>query len=139
MRSPLSWDVSYAGYGPGVLPDLLAHRTGANEELFEWLKHQVVLHATITNQPGLADILGRLHFALSFTTQAGTGSLPLARLTSPLSTVRPPDDVIMQSVELSGMDAFEEVINVDDIARMSDPLKDRLMQLAAAHGETVAG
>jgi hypothetical protein len=136
VRSPLSWVLCYAGYGPGVLPDLFAHRTGANEELFDWLKHQVILHAVIANQPGLVDIMDRLHFPISFATQAGTGSLPVVRILSPLSTIRPPDDVIMQSVQLSGMDAFEEVINVDDIARMTDPLKERLLQIGAAHGES---
>jgi len=137
VRSPFSWTLSYAGYGPDVLPDLLAHRTGANEELFEWLKHQLILHATIASQPGLIDIMGRLQFPLSFTTEPSSGALPLVRVLSPLSSVRPPDEVIMQSVELSGMDAFEEVINVEDIARMTDALKQRLLQIAAAHGETV--
>jgi hypothetical protein len=138
VRSPLSWVLCYSGYGPGVLPDLLAHRTGANEDLFDWLKHQMILHATISNQQGLMDIMGRLHFPLSFSTEPETGALPLVRVLSPLSTVRPPDDVIMQSVELSGMDAFEEVINVEDIARMADPLKERLLQIAATHGEAAS-
>jgi hypothetical protein len=137
VRSPFSWTLCYAGYGPDALTELLAHRTGANEELFEWLKHQLVLHATIANQPGLIDIMGRLQFPISFTSEPGSGALPIVRIHSPLSTIRPPDDVITQSVELSGMDAFEEVINVEDIARMTDALKERLLQIAAAHGETV--
>jgi len=135
VRSPLAWVLSYSGYGPQVLPNLLAHRTGANEELYEWLVHQMVLHAVVSNQPGLTDILSRLHFPISIVKEAASGALPITRIASPLSTVRPPDDVIMQSVELSGMDAFEEVINVDDIGRMDDPLKKQLIQIARSHGE----
>ena len=138
VRSPLSWVLSYAGYGPSILPELLAHRTGANEELYEWLVHQFVLHAVASNQPGLLDILSRLHYPLSFVTEPKSGKLPITRIASPLSTIRPPDDVIMQSVELSGMDAFEEVINVDDIGQIRDPLKDRLMEIARSHGEAAA-
>jgi hypothetical protein len=41
-------------------------------------------------------------------------------------------------VELSGMDAFEEVINVDDIGRIDDQLKERLIKLARSHGELSA-
>ena len=138
VRSPLSWVLSYSAYGPAVLPDLLAHRTGANEELHEWLVHQLVLHAVVSNQPGVMDILSRLHFPVSFVTEPGSGTLPITHIASPLSTIRPPDEVIMQSVELSGMDAFEEVINVDDIGRMNDALKDRLIQIAKTHGELSA-
>ena len=135
VRSPLTWMLSYSGHDHGVLQDLLAHRTGANEELYDWLVHQLVLHAVVTNKPGLGEILGRLHFPLSVVKDPASGGLPLLRLSSPLSTVRPPDEVIMQSVELSGMDAFEEVINVEDIERMGDPLKDRLVGIARHHHE----
>jgi len=135
VRSPLSWTISYSGYSEGVLPELLAHRTGANEGLYDWLVHQLVLHAVVTNQPGLTDILGRLQFPVSIVKETASGALPLTRVASPLSTIRPPDEVIMQSVELSGMDAFEEVINVDDIQKMGNPLKDRLIEIARSHRE----
>jgi hypothetical protein len=138
VRSPLSWVLCYAGHGPAALPELLARRTGANEELYDWLVHQMVLHAVVTNQPGLTEILGRLQFPISVVTDAQSGAVPVIRVSSPLSTIRPPDAVIMQSVELSGMDAFEEVVNVDDIARMRNPLKDRLVEIAARHGEKAA-
>jgi hypothetical protein len=138
VRSPLTWTLSYSGYSHLVLPDLLARRTGANEELHEWLVHQLVLHAVVTNQQGLTEILTRLHFPVSIVKEPGSGGVPLARIASPLSTIRPPDEVIMQSVELSGMDAFEEVINVDDIGHMDDPLKNRLIELARSHRELPA-
>jgi hypothetical protein len=138
VRSPLSWVISYAGYGPGALPDLLAHRSGANEDLQRWLLHQLVMHSVVSNQKGLMEIFERLHFPITFGTAPGFGLLPLVRVSS-LSTERPPDDVIMQSVQLSGMDAFEEIINVEDIARMGNPLKDRLIALARSHGETTVG
>lgn len=138
VRSPLTWTLSYAGYGPGALPDLLAHRTGANDELHDWIVHQLLLHAVVSNQPGLCDILDRLHFPVSFATEPASGLLPLTRISSPLTTLRPDDEVIMQSAELSGMDAFEEVINVDDIARITDPLKGRLVDIATSHGQMQA-
>jgi hypothetical protein len=138
VRSPLTWVLSYSGYGPAILPDLLAHRTGANEELHEWLVHQLVLHAVVSSQTGLTDILGRLHFPVSFVTEPASGAVPITRIASPLSTIRPPDDVIMKSVELSGMDAVEEVVKVDDIGRMDDPLRGRLLETARSHGELTA-
>jgi hypothetical protein len=38
--------------------------------------------------------------------------------------------VILQSAELTGMDAFEEVVNVDDLSKLRDPLKERLLEIA---------
>jgi hypothetical protein len=96
------------------------------------------VHAVVSNQPGLTDILSRLHFPVSFLKEPAAGNVLFTRIASPLSTVRPPDNVIMQSVELSGMDAFEEVINVDDIGRIDDPLKSRLIEIARSHGELSA-
>jgi hypothetical protein len=137
VRAPLSWALSYSGYAPSALAELLAQRTGANEHIHQWLLHQLVLQSVVSNQPGLTDILGRLHFPVSFVTEPASGLVPLTRVGSPISTVRPPDDVIIQSVELGGIDAFEEIVNVADIVRMDDPLKERLVSLARSHGETL--
>ena len=37
---------------------------------------------------------------------------------------------MIQSAELTGMDAFEEVVKVEDIAGLPDPLKQRLLEIA---------
>ena len=34
------------------------------------------------------------------------------------------------------MDAFEEVVNVEDIARLPDPLKERLLEIVRPHART---
>ena len=138
VRCPLAWTLSYAGFSPNALPELLARRTGAHDELHAWLVNQLVLYTVAASQPGLQLVFERLHFPLSFVKEPGSGQLPLTRISSPLSTRRPPDDVILQSVELSGMDAFEEVINLDDIERIDDPLKNSLLELARSHGEPPA-
>ena len=63
------------------------------------------------------------------------GQLPIAFLSGPVSTVRPPDNVIIESTELSGADAFEEVINLEDVIRLRNPFKDQLEELVKAHGQ----
>ena len=49
-----------------------------------------------------------------------------------------PDDVIIESTEVSGMDAFEEVVNVDDIAALRDPLRERLLEIVKASGAALS-
>ena len=46
---------------------------------------------------------------------------------------RSPDEVVLQTAELTGVDAFEEVVNVDDIARIGDPFKEKLLELVNTH------
>jgi hypothetical protein len=45
--------------------------------------------------------------------------------------------VIIESTELSGSDAFEEVVSLDDVAKLRNPLKDQLEELVKAHGQAL--
>jgi hypothetical protein len=87
----------------------------------------------IGNSPGLAPMCSALHFPLTSSTAAASGSLPLTRIGLAVSTALPSDDVILESAALTGMDAFEEVVNLDDIKALGDPLQDRLLTLARQH------
>ena len=64
-----------------------------------------------------------LHFPLTTTTAAASGSLPLTRVGLAVGTSLPSDDVILESAALTGMDAFEEVVNLDDLKALGDPLR----------------
>jgi hypothetical protein len=57
----------------------------------------------------------------------------LTRIGIGISTMRPSDDMVVESAELTGMDAFEEVVSVAEIARLPDPFKERLLDLARKH------
>ena len=50
-----------------------------------------------------------------------------------VATERPSDAVIIESAEVTGMDAFEEVVKVEDIERLRDPLRERLLEMVAQH------
>jgi hypothetical protein len=93
-----------------------------------------MLHIVLTKQPGMAQLLEALHFPVSSDRLADCGELPVASIRANLATVRPPDDVIIESTEISGMDAFEEVVNPEDIVALRDPLQARLLELAKTHG-----
>ena len=43
---------------------------------------------------------------------------------------------MIESTELAGKDVFEEIINVDDIANIHDPFKERLLELVSQMGVT---
>ena len=133
VRSPLTWTLTYSGYAPTRLPELLKAKLQTGDELTRFVVSYLLLHVVATNSPGLTSVFDALHFPITTTTLPEFGPLPVTRIGVAMSTTRPSDDVILQSAELTGMDAFEEVVNVQDLSQLRDPLKHRLMEIARQH------
>jgi hypothetical protein len=130
VRSPLTWTLTYAGNAPTRLPELLKSKLRAGEELNQLVLSYLLMHVVVSNSPGLLHAFEALHFPITTTTLPEFGPLPITRIGVNISTTRPADAVILEVAELTGMDAFEEVVNVDDLSRLRDPLKDRLLEIA---------
>ena len=137
ITSPLKWVINYPGYSISRLRELCADRNRSSDELQRYLLHYLALHIVIAKKPGLSKILEALHFPLTTERLPEFGELPISFISSAVSTVRPPDDVIIESTEISGMDVFEEVVNIDDIVNLSNSLKGRLIELVKSHGENL--
>jgi hypothetical protein len=130
VRSPLTWTLTYGGYAPTRLPDLLKAKLRPGEELGQFVLSYLLMHVVLNNSPGLMQMFEALHFPLTTNTLPEFGPLPITRISVAISTSRPSDAVILESAELTGMDAFEEVVNVADLAQLRDPLKERLLEIA---------
>jgi hypothetical protein len=128
VRCPLAWTLSYEGYAPTRLKELLDPRV-RGEQLQRFILSYLFMHHVVTNQRGLPPILEALHFSVTTIRVPEFGDLPITRIASNVTTIRPPDTVVVESAELTGMDAFEEVANVDDIARLRDSFKERLLEV----------
>jgi hypothetical protein len=133
VRSPLTWTLTYSGYPPTRLPELLKVKLQTGDELSQLVVSYLLMHVVTQNLPGLMSVMQALHFPISTTTLREFGPLPITRIGVDITTRRPSDDVILQSAELTGMDAFEEVVNVHDLTHLRDPLKERLLELARQH------
>jgi hypothetical protein len=66
----------------------------------------------------------------------GFRELPVTFISSSISTGLPPDELVIESTELAGKDVFEELVNVEDIANIHDPFKERLLELVGQMGVT---
>jgi hypothetical protein len=130
VRSPLTWTLTYAGYAPTRLPELLKAKLRTGEDLGQFVVSCLLMHVVTTNTPALMSAFDALHFPITTTTVPEFGPLPVTRIGFAISTRRPSDDVILQSAELTGMDAFEEVVNVQELSGLRDPLKERLIDVA---------
>jgi hypothetical protein len=134
VTSPLKWGLSYSGYGTKRLPELLGIRTGT-KEVAEVVLHTLLLHFVLIRQPGVMRLLEGLRFPVSSGRLPGLGELPIMFVSAPLKTIRPPDDVLIENTEISGTDAFEEVVDLGTITALPDPLHKRLTEVIEQQGE----
>lgn len=133
VRAPLTWTLTYAGFGPSRFQEVLDQKTHG-EELQKFIVSYLLINLVAKYRPGVTHMLEGLHFPITTTTVPEFGALPVTRIGIGIPTLRPSDDVVVESAELTGMDAFEEVVSVDDIARLPDPFKTRLLEIAAKAG-----
>lgn len=132
VRSPLTWTLNYAGFAPSRLQEVLDQNV-RGDELQRFIISYLLVHFVMKYRPGVMRILEGLHFPVTTTTTTEFGALPVTRIGIGIATRRPSDEVVIESAELTGMDAFEEVVDVSDLERLPDPLKERLLELAHKH------
>lgn len=137
VRSPLTWTLSYAGFSPKRLQEVLAQNV-RGDELQRFILAYLILNTVVKYRAGVTQMLAGLHFPVTTTTLPEFGELPLTRIGIGITTERPSDEVVVESAELTGMDTFEEVVNVDQIDRVADPFKERLLEIVGRHVPALA-
>jgi hypothetical protein len=129
VTAPLTWMVTYAGFSPARLRALIADPNRSREDLQRVLTHHLLLHVVLDRKPGLRELLDALHFPAKTETLPEFGELPLTLISSAVMTERPSDDVILESIEISGVAQFEEVVRVTGVAAMADARRERLLEV----------
>ncbi len=137
VTTPLRWVLAYGGYAPSRLKEVLATRNPPADVVQRFLVHYLAVNAALAKQAGVARLFEALRYSICTVKLAEFGELPVTTLAAPVATVRPPDEVILESTELSGKDVFEEVVDLEQIRALRDPLREQLATLAAGYGEAV--
>ena len=133
VTQPLKWILTYTGLAPTRLRELMSAKIPDAAQVKEILLHAVVLEAVLARQPGLLAIFDALRFPVVTEKLPGFGDVPVTCISSNVRTVRPPDDVLIESTEISGLNAFEEVVNAKDIEEMKDPFREKLLEVIQAN------
>jgi hypothetical protein len=120
--------LTYTDYPPTRLQELLDNKARDASAVQRFVVSYLVLHLAMQDPP-LIQIFESLHFPITTTKMPQFGELPVTRIGLPVTTTRPADAVVIESAELTGMDAFEEVVNVEDLKKLGDPLRDRLLDI----------
>src|SRR5215471_10502434 len=131
VTSPCRWVLTYAGYEPVQLRHLMANRDRKRGDMHQFVLHYSVMQLVITRQPGISRLFEAIRFPLSKGKIAEFGELPVTFVSSPVLTELPPDEVIIESTEISGQNVFEEVVDIDAVLALKDPLRQVLFEIAA--------
>jgi hypothetical protein len=130
VTSPLKWVLSYPDLEPKRLLALMqGNRNQLKDELSHALLQCLTLNLVLEKRPGIVSLLQGLRFSLETTHFEGLGELPVIIISCPLRTQLPPDNIIIQNTEISGIPSFEEIINIEDIRKLSDPLQQTIMAI----------
>ena len=132
ITSPTRWIL---GYGPGYTASQAIQAFASRQDrrgidqLRQFVVNALVMQALIARSTGLSSMLAELRYDVIALTHPGLRSLPLVVIQSHLPTFLPPEPVIAAATELSGINAFIELIDADAVRQLADPFKVRISQL----------
>ncbi len=139
VTAPLQWILVYPGVTPAKIRELLSMRSPDPLEVQRQILHFCVMNIIVARNPGVVRLLEAVRYPVSTVRMPEFGELPFTRISAPVSTVRPPDDLIIDSTELSGKNVFEEVIDLESVRAMRDPVKAQLLEMAGEGENAAAG
>lgn len=133
MTSPVRWIMTCGS----VLTPFQALQIHAGRErsqtdnLRQFVVDALAMQLVLSRNPGLDALFADLRFALGVEFLPETGQLPFVTVTSSLPSFRPADDLILAATEFSGVPAFIELIDIEAIPTLQDPLKQHIEGLLA--------
>ena len=130
ITSPLRWVVSYPDLSPAQIRRLLGdNRNQSRDSLRHALLQTLSLETLLELRPGLTRIFDGLRYRMAPAAVDGLSPLQMIHISCPISTRRPADAIIIQNTEISGIASFEEVIDLEQIGAITDPFRERVMEI----------
>ncbi len=99
------------------------------DDMREFLVAALAIQSVLDRFPGIVRLLKDLRYDVQIEKNPGLGELPLVVINSCIPSFRPSDEVVLATTTLSGVPAFIELIDVDAIHQLQDPLSPRLEDL----------
>ncbi len=101
------------------------------DDMTQSLVSYLTLGIMLKNFPSLKQLLEDLRYQVEIQKLEELGGLPVVLLRAPVEYFLPPDDFILQITQLSGISAFQEIIDLDAVENIPDPLKTMLKEAVA--------
>lgn len=123
------WILSYRSECP--YNRLKAMISGAENRQADDMKQSLIDHLALVvflkKFPALKQLLNDLRYGVEVVTLEDLGGLPVVTLSASIDTFLPSNDFILQVTQLSGIPAFQEIVDLEAIENLPDPLKNELL------------
>ena len=131
ITSPIRWVLTYSS---DYTLSQLIHSTAGKEQrradaIRQFVVNMLVMQFLLAKFPGITQLLTDLRYEVHTEKSPGLGELSLVTISSCLPSFRPSDSLILAATRLSGVPAFIELIDVDAMHALQDPLKLRIKEM----------
>jgi hypothetical protein len=131
VSSPVRWVLTYhSDYTLEQMRQVLTEKAERRpHSVRSFVVHALAIDLILRRNKGIARILGDLRYDVSTGFSEEFGKLPLITLQAPLRSFLPSDKVVLSSTRFSGVPAFIELIDLDSIDQLEDPLRAKLNEI----------
>jgi hypothetical protein len=135
VTAPLTWVVSYASsYNLTTLRGVVTGNGQLDgEAIRSYVLHACLMHELFSKIPALSDLLAALRYKVEVRKSLQLGELPLVTISAPFKTFRPADKLVALASGLAGGTSFSEVLDVESVRNLDDPLRDQAMKILEQH------
>jgi hypothetical protein len=131
ITSPVRWVLTYGtGYTLSQVRQAVASkRERRMDDIRQFVVNALVMQLFLARYTGIAQLLSDLRYQVHVDKCPGLGALPFVTLSAWLPSFRPADNLILMATRFSGISNFVELIDVEAVHTLADPLKPQIEEL----------
>jgi len=131
ISSPVRWVVTYrSDYSLAEMRRLGATKGDRRKAaLRHFVVNAIATQIVFAHNPGTVQLLEDLRYDVRVEVGPGLGKLPLLTISSRISSFRPPDELILSAIRLSGVPAFIELVDPEAVRQVEDPLRQQIEKI----------
>jgi hypothetical protein len=125
ISSPVRWVITYrSDYTLAEMRRLSATKGDRRKAAVRhFVVNAIATQIVFAHNPGTVQLLDDLRYDVRVEVGPGLGKLPLLTISSRISSFRPPDELILSAIRLSGVPAFIELVDTEAVRQLEDPLR----------------
>lgn len=135
VTTPLTWVLSYAtSYSLGSLRGVVTGVAQRDPEAVRaFVLRACLMFELFEKIPAIKTLFESLRYQVEVRRSPQLGELPLITISAPFKTFRPSDDLVATAAGLAGGASFTEILDLESIRNLSDPLRDEASAILSRH------
>lgn len=131
ISSPVRWVITYrSDYSLAEIRRLVATKGDRRKpSIRHFVVNAIASQIVFANNPGVVQLLEDLRYDVRAEAGPGLGKLPLLTIGSRISSFRPPDELLLSAIRLSGVPAFIELVDPEAVHQVEDPLRQHIEKI----------